>query len=215
MATIRLQEASMKIRYAFPTAALALSPLSGVAQAQDFSGPRLELSAGYDVLQGDGRYEDFPSKLEGAHGRVAVGYDLVLAPRILAGLEASIGATSGGEAGVKLANDSFSFRAGRDVDVLARIGYHAGARTLVYAKAGWANGTINLMQRDYIGNGEYDVTARHFHNDGIRLGVGVEQRIVRSIYGKAEYRFTSFGDGFGYQPGAKRHQLLAGVGTRF
>lgn len=205
----------MKIRYALSTAALALASMSGVAQAQDFSGPRIELSAGYDLLQGDGRYEDFPSKLEGAHGRVAVGYDLALAPRISAGLEASIGATSGGEAGVKLANDSFSFRAGRDVDVMARIGYRAGARTLIYAKAGWANGTINVVQRDFIGNAEYDVTEHHFHNDGIRLGAGIEQRIVGGIYGKAEYRFTSFGDGFGYQPGAERHQFLAGVGTRF
>lgn len=205
----------MKTRYSLLTAAAALVLATGGAQAQEFSGPRVELSAGYDRLSSDGRYEDFPSKLEGAHGRVAVGYDIAVAPRLVAGLEASIGGTTGAKENVALANDRFSFRPALDVDVLARIGYQAAPQTLVYAKAGWANGALDMVQREFIGSANYEVTERHVGNNGIRLGVGVEQGITGRIYGKAEYRFTSFGDGFAYQPGAERHQLLLGVGTRF
>jgi outer membrane immunogenic protein len=196
-------------------AAGAVASFVAPAGAQEFTGPRLELSAGYDSLGGDGSYEDFPDMLEGAHVRAAIGYDAPIAPRVVAGIEASIGMTHDADATVQPGEDSFTFRPGRDIDVLARLGYQVGSRTLLYVKAGWANASLELVQRELVGNGQHEVTKTSADEDGVRLGAGAEHRITDSLYAKVEYRYTSFGDGYAYQPGTERNQLLLGAGLRF
>lgn len=194
-------------------AALTLS--SEPAYAKDFAGPRVELSAGYDAIKSDGSYEDFPDKLSGVHARAAVGFDLAASERLVLGLETSIGASRNADASTLLGQDTFRFEPGRDIDVLARIGYRVGSRTMIYAKAGWANAKLKIIQRELVGNGQYEVTRSSADNDGLRLGAGVEHRLTDGVYAKAEYRHTSFGDGYAYQPGTIRRQILLGFGYRF
>jgi outer membrane immunogenic protein len=198
-----------------PALAGALTLFAASARAQDFAGPRVEVSAGYGALQSQRRYEDFPKTLEGAHGRAAIGYDARLTERLVLGIEASVGASRGAEVTAMPGNDSFTFRPGRDLDVLGRIGYQLGTRTLVYVKAGWANASVKLVQREFVGNGQYETTTSRADNDGPRLGAGVEHLLTGTVYAKAEYRHTWFGDGYSYLPGTHRDQLLLGAGLRF
>ncbi|WP_188053803.1 PhzF family phenazine biosynthesis isomerase [Sphingosinithalassobacter sp. CS137] len=193
--------------------ALLLSPVP--ASAQDFTGPRLEISMGYDELESDGSFEDFDQRLDGVHGRVAVGYDAAIVDRFVIGVEASIGGTRDAAVTIMPAADSFTFRPGRDIDVLARLGYRLGSRSLVYVKVGWANAAIELTERERVGSDQYEVTRSSADNDGVRLGAGVEYSISDALYVKAEYRYTTFGDGYDYQPGSHRNQVLLGVGYRF
>ncbi len=185
------------------------------AHAQQFTGPRVELSAGYDSLIGDKRYQDFPHTLDGAHIRGTLGYDTAVSPRVVVGLETSIGVTHDADERVQPGADSFTFTPGRDIDVMARVGYQVEPRTLLYLKAGWTNAALKVVLREMIGQGRYDISEIRSKQDGIRAGVGLEHRLTSSIYAKVEYRYSNYGGGNLYMPDTNRHQILIGAGTRF
>jgi trans-2,3-dihydro-3-hydroxyanthranilate isomerase len=208
-------QTAMSCSLLITVAAGALMLLPQTAQAQAFTGSRIEISTGYDALESDGTYEDFPEALEGIHGRIAIGYDAAVTEDVVIGIEASIGGTRDADMNASPGADSFTFRPGRDIDVLVRAGYQLGSRTLLYMKAGWANATLELVERERLGNGHYEVTKSQAENHGLRLGTGAEFRVSDAVYVKGEYRYTRLGDGYPYHPGADRHQLLVGAGYRF
>lgn len=81
----------------------------------------------------------------------------------------------------------------RNIGAAARIGYVVADRALVYGKVGYANW-------------KQTTTAEL---EGLRLGAGVEAKLVGPVYGKVEYRYTDFDGGVG------QHGGLVGVGVRF
>jgi outer membrane immunogenic protein len=191
-------------------AALALAGLSSPAFAQDpvFEGGRIELISGYDIVEGD----------EGVVYGVAAGYDVALGQGII-GFEAEINDSSvrERETDVFTAGDALTVGAGRDLYIGARLGYAAGPRTLLYAKAGYTNGAIDLRYDDGTTVDKDRVTG-----DGYRIGAGVEQQLGifgPKSYARLEYRYSNYGNmdfgGTTVAADIDRHQLLVGLGLRF
>ena len=119
------------------TSALALTAQQ--ANAQDFTGPRAEVSVGYDSTNSDDGVAGTPNKLDGVRVGGAIGYDVALGDKITLGAEAGIGFIASGDARYTAGITSYRLTTGRDLDLSLRVGYKVAPRTLIYAKGGWAN----------------------------------------------------------------------------
>ena len=133
------------------------SAIAAPAMAQSaidgpFTGPRVELTTGYDnVSAGSDSDSDIANddqSLDGLLYGVGVGYDFN-AGGVVLGVE---GEYSGSTASVDYNNDggvnTFGFGrvdTGRDLYVGARAGILADPQTLVYVKGGYTNAQLNLQ----------------------------------------------------------------------
>lgn len=194
--------------------ALALLPLAATASTTNeppgLTGPHLDLSIGYDRVESQHRFEDVPRTQDGLTIRGAIGYDLRVAPRLLIGLEAGVGTTTGSTATKILNRDRLTLSLGRDIDLLARIGYQLGSRTLVYAKMGVANSRLKTRYDAALVNGR-EVVSRHYDRNALRLGAGIEHGVGRGFSAKAEYRYSRFDMDHGYYRDPERQQFLIGL----
>ncbi|MDG2533126.1 porin family protein [Sphingomonas sp. HITSZ_GF] len=184
----------------------ALAQESEQAPAKAFAGPRAEVTVGIDQSNDDA----FAGGSELTSMRVggAVGYDVAIGKRVTLGIEAGIGWGIAGHTPVMSTAGAtpYSISAGHDADISARIGYALSPKTLIYAKAGWADAAYRLTT----GNEAY-----YDNNDkGVRFGAGIEQKLTKQVYAKAEYRYSMYGNA-GYEQDTGRHQLLTGIGVRF
>lgn len=177
---------------------------SGPSEVAPFTGPRVEVLAGYDHLGGDG----------GRNGLVyggALGYDAQVGGVVL-GIDGEItGATTRGvDTSVVVPGDRFRVKAGRDLYVGGRLGYVISPQALIYAKAGYTNARVNER---------YTSTTLNLndHDDlsGYRLGAGLEYKLTGNAYIKAEYRYSHYGKLDNVDVNLNRHQVLGGVGFRF
>lgn len=199
-------------RYALLLLAAAAAAPAAAQTGSDnpFTGPRVEVNAGYDATKTDATPRALRT-VDGVRLGLAAGYDIALTPRLIAGVEAGIGFTVGDDTNATIvgttATERYRLDHGRDIDVSARLGYLVGPRTLLYAKAGWANSAFRArFERTGAGPSRTEATS---NEDGLRLGAGVEQALGSRAYAKAEYRYTTYGDDL------NRHQALVGVGLRF
>jgi len=217
-------------------AALAATAFTTPAFAQDsgFSGFRVEGLAGWDRLQSgeeDGGSEtsadDGDESIEGAMFGVGVGYDFDLGG-LVAGIEGELSESTGEqESDESLDGVTFTSRVetGRDLYVGGRIGFKVNPGTLVYAKAGYTNTSLNAAFGDGTDSLDLDNNV-----DGLRLGAGAEFLFGRNAFFKTEYRYSNYttldfsddfdeGDldfeDFETDIDLDRHQLIAGVGFRF
>lgn len=192
---------------AVPAILLAAAP----AAAQSFTGPRVEVNTGYDAVHAEG-LPDKADTVDGIRLGLAAGYDIALAPRVIAGVEAGIGWSVADTTRATLVSGTstqrFRLSNGRDIDASLRLGYLVAPRTLVYAKAGWANSVAKVRLDSKVGTTTTTVRTSD-DDDGVRIGAGVEHMFGEHAYAKAEYRYTAYGDG------VDRHQALVGVGYRF
>ncbi|MDQ0251422.1 outer membrane immunogenic protein [Sphingomonas kyeonggiensis] len=174
--------------------------------AQSFAGPRVEATIGLDQ-SGDDALSG--GELTGLRAGGAVGYDVAIGKRVTIGVEGGIGWVVAGSAKVgpfpSTGSTTYKTDAARDIDVSARIGYALSPKTLIFAKAGWADLRYDTHGSD--GRDYGPSTA-----NGLRVGAGVEQKLTKNVYAKAEYRLTRTDD---YRGHDDRHQLLTGIGVRF
>lgn len=189
----------------FIIAALAATAFAAPALAQNaapFTGFRLEGLAGYDNLKGNGGGRD------GVAYGVGAGYDFQLGGMV-AGIEGEWmdSDTNGCRNAFLTATDRICATGKRDLYAGARIGAAVTPSTLLYAKAGYTNARIGVNYTD-TATPANNFTARD-NLDGIRVGAGVEQKLLSNLYAKAEYRYSN------YEAGVERHQVLGGVGFRF
>jgi len=191
-------------------AALATALLASPAFAQDaaFQGPRVELLAGYDIVEGD----------EGLVYGIAAGYDVAVGQGTI-GIEAEINDSTVRETATDfdVVGDELTIGAGRDIYVGGRLGFAAGPRTLIYAKAGYVNGAIDVRYDDGT-----TVDKARPTGDGYRVGAGIEQQLNvfgPKSYARVEYRYSNYGDidyaGTSVAANIDRHQVLFGLGLRF
>ena len=211
---------------------LAGSAVAAPAMAQTavdgpFTGPRVELTTGYDnVSAGSDSDSDIANddqSIDGLLYGVGVGYDFN-AGGVVLGVE---GEYSGSTAKVDYNNDNgvntFGFGrvdTGRDLYVGARAGILANPQTLVYVKGGYTNSKLNVLA----GNTN-ETTDTAFKLDGWRIGGGVERAINTNTFAKVEYRYSKYSDAnIEFANGATtedfgidtdRHQVVASVGWRF
>lgn len=192
------------------TAALAAALIASPAFAQEaaFEGPRVELLTGYDIVEGD----------EGLVYGIAAGYDVAVGQGTI-GIEAEINDSTvrESETDIDVIGDELTIGAGRDIYIGGRLGFAAGPRTLLYAKAGYVNGAIDVRYDD----GTTVEKARP-KGDGYRIGAGIEQQLNvfgPKSYARVEYRYSNYGnieyDGASVAANIDRHQILVGLGVRF
>lgn len=210
------------------SALASAAALSTPALAQDGSrgGLRVGVLGGFDIVR-PGSTEDSDvagddQSTEGFLYGVELGYDLPLGGAVL-GIE---GEWSDSTAKTRADHRDPNFfgygevSTGRDLYLGARLGFAAGAGTLIYAKGGYTNARLDVL----VSNGAAE-SAERFRLDGWRIGAGVERSIGRSTYAKLEYRYSNYTDAdFQFRDGAAtstfevdtdRHQIVAGVGVRF
>lgn len=184
-----------------------------------FTGPRVELLAGYDRFGGDGRSDGV------AYGGAA-GFDFDLRGLVLGAEGEFVGANIDDEQSFSDGASNFraAFDVGRDLYVGGRIGFRATPTTLVYGKAGYTNTGCDIdVEAGAGGAVNLDGTI-----DGYRLGAGVEHVIsantAGNIYAKLEYRYSNYrnvkikDDGFDADDldiDIDRQQVMAGIGIRF
>lgn len=186
-------------------ASLLLSALATPALAQDnpdkpFEGASVTAITGVDVGSQLGW-----SKAGFMYG-AQIGYDIQRGRTVL-GIEGEVS-----DATTKQCFNYATFgscgNASRDLYVGGRIGRVVGASTLVYAKAGYTNARSEYSYYDAtttpttLGSGSGK-------SDGIRGGVGVEQKVGKNVALKAEYRYSN------YEGTYSRNQGVVGLGFRF
>lgn len=81
----------------------------------------------------------------------------------------------------------------RDLSAGARLGYVLTPNLMVFGKVGYAN--LKLTPNNEL--------------EGLRVGGGLETKLVDRVYAKVEYRYTDFNKGVG------QHAGLVGIGLRF
>jgi len=185
------------------------------AQAQ-FSGPRAEARLAYDSVEATVESGD-PFATEDGESAISyggeVGYDLQLGPVVVGGyvgLEGSNLRTCDEVFG----EDEGCIGQGRNLYVGARAGLPVASRVLLYGKAGYSNGSLDVS---YEGSGfdDFDV------NDdfgGYHLGIGGEFAVTDNFYGRLEYVHTDYGEfDFDGEDLGKftRGQVMVGAGLRF
>lgn len=226
--------------FAILTAGTSLTGISAspvLAQSTErspFGGVRVEALVGYDMLRpGSGDDEDDVTAdgeagddlIDGVMYGLGVGYDFDLGG-VVAGIEAEISDSTGKQKtsetfdGIDVAA---GLSVGRDLYVGGRIGFAAGPSTLVYAKGGYTNTTIDAFAE--IDGERFDDNASV---DGFRLGAGIEQMFGANAYGKLEYRYSRYGklelsdelaeeadEADASKIDLDRHQVVVAFGFRF
>lgn len=134
----------------------------------------------------------------GARVEATAGYNDVINSRdrndIVYGFEAGVDAPVGDNFTVGVAaNTRNVFEDNRQIGVTGRVGYAFTPTTLGYTLAGYNN------YRSF----------ENFDRDGFAVGAGVEHKISRVTYVKAEYRYSDFDGRVGDSA------VTAGVGLRF
>lgn len=207
--------------------AVSAAAFAAPAMAQDApSGLRVGVIGGLDIVR-PGSTEDSDvagddQSTEGFLYGVDAGYDLALG-RVVVGIEGEWSDSTGKTKTDRSDPNFFGYgkvAPGRDLYVGARVGFAAGPDTLIYAKGGYTNASLNVVAS----NGEIDRKER-FRLDGWRIGAGVEHAIGSRSYAKIEYRYSNYTEAdFRFRDGdttdrfevdTDRHQIVAGVGFRF
>lgn len=192
-------------------AALAASAMATPAFAQDatFTGPRVEALVGYDSAS-DGTDGDAGSS-DGVTYGGAIGYDVQLGGAVI-GAEAELTGSSVDTRADSLlvAGDRLVVDMGRDIYLGARAGVAITPTTLLYAKGGYTNASVDTTY-------ETGTTRTEISEDmeGFRVGAGAEFKLSPNMYLKGEYRYSNYGKIDGYDIDVDRHQVVAGVGIRF
>ena len=152
----------------FIATVMATAALSTPVLARDFSGPRVEVTAGAEGASRGVTTKDVQ------YG-VGAGYDVQFG-KVVAGVEAGV--------------DNVLDR--RNIAVAGRLGYAANEGVLLYTKVGYSNWKP-LANRKL---------------EGLRIGAGVEAKLLGPVFGTVEYRHTDFG-------AVKTNGGLVGFGLRF
>jgi outer membrane immunogenic protein len=143
-------------------AAFSVAP----AFAKDFTGPRVELTAGLDDVTSGVDATDI------VYG-TTLGYDLPLKNNLVVGVEAT-------------AANVFDKRE-VDLGVAARLGYVLNDKVLAFGRVGYTN--LERPQTKCACTQKVRATK---NAEGITVGGGVEVAVAGPFYGKVEYRYTDF-----------------------
>jgi outer membrane immunogenic protein len=168
------------------------------------------------------------------------GYNWLIAPSMLAGLEADIawGNNSkthspfpGTSLGIAPGHDLVTAKLGGDGSIRGRIGLLANSSWLLYATGGAAwqqiktNSSCDGFFPSFCGAGSAASGSTSSLKSGWTIGGGVEAALLEHWLGRAEYRFADFGhvintlppapEGFHANVKVRTHTMLLGIGYKF
>ncbi len=207
--------------------AIAIAVPAAAQDGSDYNGPRAEVLAGYDTMRPGSstdidNADDLDQSIDGITYGVGLGYDFQLGNVVL-GVE---GELMQSEAATDFDTTGFSdlgvgnVESNLDLYVGGRAGFLAGPRTLLYAKGGYTNASLDVLATDNVSDALTDVDL-----DGWRVGAGVEQSLGGGLFVKGEYRYSNYEEGEVEAPSGMesdrfdvdldRHQVVVGFGARF
>lgn len=175
-------------------------------------GVRVEARVGWDQSRNDGDSSD--ALLYG----LGIGYDHEFGNSFVGGYAAIDWSDARTQntvlvAGTPSETHVVSVDSGKDIELGIRAGYWLGDYVNVYGLLAHTRQSFDV----FVDNQTAATTAsRSVDQDGWRVGAGTEYHLPSGVYGKAEYRYSNYGDDPGV-PGVDRdkHQLVTGVGIRF
>ncbi len=230
------------MKYVVLIGALAAS-IAVPAQAQQFSGFRIEARGGWEEVEAKATYPnpdddddvDGDEFLSGSESDSAIsygielGYDVDLGSNVVLGAYAGLDFSDAGQCSEVVGDDLVCADTGRNFTIGVRAGVPLGDTALLYAKGGYSNGRLeasydeDLTDNDDATPGAVAQVEENF--DGYHVGGGVEFALGGGLYAKAEYLYTDYGsrsfllDEIASDPtlriGSNRHQATVGVGIRF
>lgn len=214
-----------KVLIAVAAGLVAATPAAAqdALDASRYAGPRAELRLGFEFIgsgvQNDQSFGDRgsfgdDSSGEDIFGGVEVGYDLALGSQFVAGVYAGVEVTDTrlGSAGDR----PYEVETGRNFTLGARVGIPLSTQAMIYGKAGYSNGKLNvdfLPGSDPTLFDDYDSSRSGFH-----VGGGAEIPVLARAYTRVEYVFSKyekFDVGSTLELPFSRHQLVAALGMRF
>lgn len=213
------------------------------AQAQEFSGFRIEARGGWEEararvtmpnpdddeeVDGD-EFVTAPNNDSAISYGLELGYDLPVGNSLVLGAYAGIGFSDAGQCAELIGDDLACADAGRTFTLGARAGVPLGETALLYVKGGYSNGRLQTSYDNDVTDNDDDAPGAiaQFNDnfDGYHAGGGIEFALRGGIYAKAEYLYTDYGNGSYLlddlagdpvlQVGSSRHQAMVGVGFRF
>lgn len=223
----------------------ALAAVAAVpAQAQDFSGFRIEARGGWDQVDVKASYPN-PDDDEDEEGDefltasgddssvsygIELGYDVQFGGGMVLGPYAGLDYSDGRNCAELIGEDLTCAELGRNFTIGARAGIPLGESLLLYAKGGYSNGKFEASYDSDVTDNDDDEPGaiEEFKEsfDGYHVGGGAELALASGIYAKVEYVYTDYGnrsyllaDGDPGDPALSvdpgRHQALVGLGIRF
>ena len=208
--------------------AAGATPAFAQSTNEAFTGPRVEVLAGFDASKAGSDIDDDTNdnndqSIEGLVYGAGVGYDIALGS-ILVGAEAEL---TGSTAETEFDDGDFegfgfgNVETGRDLYVGLRAGVLASPNLLVYAKGGYTNAKYNILSNDGTNDFNQDIDT-----DGYRIGAGAEYALSENTFAKLEYRYSNYSkaeldfaddipDSERFDIDTDRHQVVLGVGYRF
>lgn len=211
------------IKSAFISALAAAALAAGPALAQDtpdsFSGPYVGVQLGWQqdvqtLRTTTGTVQTSDSlKSDGFNYGGQLGYDLRLAPKVVAGGEFAVTGRTGSDdlgGGTRLG-------IGRTFNVTARLGYLLSPADLLYVRGGYSNTLFDIR------DGGVRISETR---DGYTVGAGVEHQLTRRVSARLEYNYSNYGrddlpflaDALGTDRASinyRRHAVTAGINYRF
>jgi len=189
--------------------------------ANVFEGFRAEAQVGYDRNTFDLRtsirpgtpFTEASARANGASFGGEVGYDAQF-DRVVVGVYGSGEYSTAKLCSEVSGTDELCFKAKRNLNAGARLGYAFGSDALVYVKGGYSNGRVTAEYVDFASDEGFREGA---NRDGYHFGGGIEFPVGR-FYVKGEYVHVDYAN---YRVDtatfidAKRDQGKFGIGYRF
>ncbi|MHA6718233.1 outer membrane protein [Sphingomonas sp. RS6] len=197
----------------FAAAIVAASSVAAPAFAQDsnFAGSHAEAIVGWDHVSDGSTYD---ASRDGFTYGGNIGYDIQRGNTVF-GVEGEVTGSTlrDHQSNILTTGDRLRVSADRDLYVGGRLGFVAGGRTLIYAKAGYTNAAFTTQYSSPDSSPAINISQRD-NLDGWRLGAGAEMKLNDKMFVKAEYRYSNYGSNTGgIDP--ERHQIVTGFGVRF
>ena len=180
-----------KLTIAALAAAAAVLPTAANAQAY------VQVETGLDVVDVN------PGSDEGVLYGVAAGYEFPLGSNVFAAVEAGI-ADSTTKDCARDGAERLCVKTGRDLSATLRLGTNLSENSKIYALGGYTNARIKATYDD-----GFDRYSDGVNLDGFRLGAGYQHNFGQNLFGKIEYRYSNYEQGF------ERHQGVVAVGAKF
>ena len=183
-----------KITIAALAAAAAVLPAAAHAQAY------VQVETGIDAVDTN------PGNDEGVLYGVSAGYEFPLGSNVFAAVEAGVSDSSVKDCvrNIDVVGDKLCAKTGRDLSATLRLGTNLSENSKIYALGGYTNARVKLTYDD--GSDRYSDGT---NLDGFRLGAGYQHNFGQNLFGKIEYRYSNYEQGF------ERHQGVVAVGAKF
>jgi len=193
-------------------ASAAMAAGSTAAHAQNFQGPYVGAQAGWNRDEaGQAPWDGYGIPLEesrdAAGGGLYLGYDHLVTPSFVLGLEAGVTAARDDELVRSETGATLTVDPKYSIDASARAGYLLDSATMVYARGGYTNLRVSTSQA-----GKDGVLRDNANLDGWLAGAGLQRVLTPNLSTRLEYRYSDFS---GQGGDVQRHQVLLGASLRF